>query len=324
MADIGGVQGLLGKYALPTTKSSFGPQNLLTGDVKQSVQAINPVTKTKTTPTLKTAKVQPVRGQVNDTPVEFPDLYELEADYYRNGSGSEADPETFLPRTLGAEQDQVCSMTLQQPVPSKTLGAQGSAGAKIIDAYTRFFLQSVVEAEQEKYQIVETFTGYYAFFYGKRPPIYRFTGVLLNDVTYRWANDFKYVYENFFRGTSAVEYAAEVIMNYDGRVVVGFPLSLTMQQDSINDKGIPFSMDLLVISHTPIRLSTDIDDLLRSKMADLAALKGKIKATTASLLKGSSPSVLQSDQVTNQIRPPFAVDVSTTTSARYGAALQNA
>src|ERR1019366_7308331 len=97
--------------------------------------------------------------------------------------------------------ESIASMSLVIPATS----LNNKTETKIVNAYSRFFLQGVTEAEQEKYQLVETFTGFYAFFYGKRPPIYRYTGTLLADPIYRWNNDMKFMYENYFRGSRATE-----------------------------------------------------------------------------------------------------------------------
>lgn len=293
MADIGGVSGIF------SGTSKFSSSNLLTGDIKEAIQGIDQTTKAKKPTKLAKTDATPITGQPNDTPTTIVDPASFDIDGYRNGNPSDATSEGLNPRTLEGSEEHIASMTLSQPTVNGLKGV-------IINAYTRFFLQSVSEAEQEKYQVVETFTGFYTFFFGKRPPIYRYSGVLLSDPNYRWNNDFKYIYENFFRGTSAVELNAEVIITYDGRVVTGFPLSLTMQQDALNDKGMPFSMDLLVVSHDHMSFSIDIDQLLQDKLSQLSALKNKIGRVQNTLVTSGNGTLI-SDQVTNQIRPPSSV-----------------
>ena len=80
-----------------------------------------------------------------------------------------------------------------------------------IPPYTKFILQSVQEAHQEKSQIVETFGDFYVFFYGERPPVYQFSGVLLNTENLNWASEFNYYYENYMRGTKCVETNSRII-----------------------------------------------------------------------------------------------------------------
>ena len=216
-------------------------------------------------------------------------------DAYRDGGGPD---ELVNPRTVGEPDDAEASITL-------TVGSD-----QLISAYSRFFLQSVSESDQEKFQIVETFTAYYAFFYGRRPPVYRYSGVLLNDENFRWANDMKFIYDNFFRGTKAVEYGAEVIMEYDGRLITGFPISMNMQQDAINTKGIPFSMDILVLSHTPLNFSKDIEDLISKAAQTLASSREKTKQALAAMNTGApKSSVAQVRYALNGKMPTKSVKV---------------
>jgi hypothetical protein len=303
--DIGGVNQMFSNLGMNPTKGQFGPKDLLTNETKVAVQGIDQTTSSKKTVALAKADVAPVKGQPNDTPVDLGTTFSntdfSTTDYYRYGSGDASNGESFTQRTLSGEIEQIASMSLT---------TQGTSAVDIITGYSRFFLQSVSEAEQEKYQVVETFTGYYAFFYGKRPPIYRYSGVFLSDPNYRWNNDFKFVYENFFRGTSAVELLAEMIISYDGRTVIGFPLSLTMQQEASNSKGVPFTIDLLVVDHqVSDNLSMDVNTMLQNLQNTLAATKAKIKSTQATVSSGVSASVLTSDNVTNGIIPASSISI---------------
>ena len=303
--DIGGVNQMFSNLGMNPTKGQFGPQNLLTNDTKVAVQGIDQTTSTKKTVALAKADVAPVKGQPDDTPVDLGTTFSntdfSTNDAYRLGSGDSTSPETYAPRTLSGEIETIASMSLT---------TQGTNGVDIITGYSRFFLQSVSEAEQEKYQVVETFTGYYAFFYGKRPPIYRYSGTFLSDPNYRWNNDFKFMYENFFRGTSAVELLAEMIISYDGRTVIGFPLSLTMNQEASLSKGVPFTIDLLVVDHqVSDNLSLDVNTMLQQLQNTLAATKAKIKSTQASVSSGVSASVLTADNATNGIIPASSISI---------------
>jgi hypothetical protein len=191
-------------------------------------------------------------------------------------------------------------------IPALTL-TNGSKQTDLISNYSRFFLENVSEVEQEKYQIVETFTGYYAFFYGKRPPIYRYSGVLLSDSIYRWNNDFKFVYENYFRGTRATELGAEVLIVYDGRQISGFPLGLSMQQDAVNEKGMPFSIDMLVVDHKTLKFSNDIASFLQDQQSRLATTRANLKKYLIQLNGYSGPTAAVSDGATNGVIPPVSV-----------------
>jgi hypothetical protein len=289
----------------PGQYKSVGSDDTIPPEVQKQFQAIDQNTGTKQTVAMVQTVVAPVTGQPNDTPDDSPDGGTFDIDGYRNGNPDDATSEGFNARTLADDDDPnddgtASSMTL------RAFGdvTDGFTTTDFISAYSRFFLQSVSEPEQEKYQVVETFTAYYAFFFGKRPPIYRYTGLLLSDKNYRWNNDFKFVYENFFRGTSAVELSAEVVMLYGGRMVIGFPISLVMDTEAANPKGTPFAMDLLVVEHTPISFSIDIAGLLQSKQKELASLRNSILATQQTLAAGAGPAVTAADGATNGLTPP--------------------
>jgi hypothetical protein len=246
--------------------------------------------------TMKTVRVTPVQTQPTAPPTIGLSAGSLnEIDAYRNGSARNGDLETLWPRTLGErEVDQPSYMTLSAV----------EDGEELIAAYSRFFLQSVSEVEQEKYQVVETFTGYYAFFYGKRPPIYRYSGILLSDQNFAWNNDFKFVYENYFRGTKATEYSAQVLMVCDNRVISGYPLSLSMQQDAMVEKGMPFSMDLLVVDHVPTSFSSDVSALLEAQKQALNERQAQILAAAkAGEKSASTESTLRAKNSINGVDP---------------------
>lgn len=159
----------------------------------------------------------------------------------------------------------------------------------LLSNYSQFFLQSVSEGDQEKYQVVETFTAYYAFFFGRRPPVYRISGMLLNDTQYNWMNDFRYAYNNLIRGTAAAEVGARVIISYDKRVISCFPLSLNINQDAASDKGVPFSMDLLVITHDFLDYSTDLKSFMDKKQNELRTIKNQIQEDIKKMSKDVNP-----------------------------------
>lgn len=197
---------------------------------------------------------------------------DLQRDRYRNSDNPSITPS----RQLGeAEEDKIASISVK-----------AYDGTEIVSGFTSFFLQGVSESEQEKYQVVETFTAYYAFFFGKRPPIYRYSGMLLNDQDNNWMNTFRFMYENYFRGTAAAELGAQAIVTYDKRAVSGFLLGLNINQEASSDKGVPFSFDLLVITHDLVGFSSDFDQFIRTQQERLRELRTKSQADIASLNKG--------------------------------------
>lgn len=218
------------------------------------------------------------------------DADELSRDSYRYGRDSVPSSDNLSnPRVLGERQDDIVdlasiSLSLDGGIPGTDKFS--------VSAYSRFFLQAVTEAEQEKFQVVETFSNYYAFFFGKRPPFYRYSGILLNDQNHSWNNDFKFYYEYFFRATRSTELFGSVSIKYDGRVVSGFIVGLNMQQVAEVDKGIPFSIDVLVVQHDTLRNSADIRTLIDKRRGELNELSTTIRNFIAESNKNAKSTVV--------------------------------
>ena len=303
------------QYQPPFQTSPLTTTSVASTDTQSAVRGVAPNGTTRALTQLRTALVQPVSGQANNTPAKIPDPSAYAVDSYRNGDPTDTTGDMFFPRVLSTEDDppgggaNTASISLTVPPPPDTTGMNTGQGFSqpIVNAYSRFFLQSVNEVEQEKYQIVETFKSFYAFFYGKRPPIYRYTGLLLADPIYSWNNDFKFMYENYFRGTSATSFNAEVFIFYPGRIITGFPLSLSMQQEAMTDKGVPFAIDVLVVNHQIVNFSEDIAGLLQQSADNIDGIRKSILAQQAALQTGSGKSVILSDSATNGIIPLSSV-----------------
>jgi len=263
--------------------------------------------------TLNQVEVSQSSGQPGTTPpLTFLSDVPVTPDSYRYGNGGTASisgDNLANPRTLGeldpnaAESpgsENIASIFLSTNVPVD-LNPNSSPQGNVLNAYSQFFLQSVVESQNEKLQVVETFTDYYAFFYGKRPPVYSFRGMLLNDVNYKWTNDLMFFYENFFRGTSSVQLGAQAFISYDGRLVSGFLINLNIQEDSMLQKGATFSFDVLVIDHKQVYFSDDIASLISSTTAYLNRQKARIQAQISQINASVAPgqAALKALQVTN-------------------------
>lgn len=122
----------------------------------------------------------------------------------------------------------------------------------VIPPYTKFFLESVNETRTEKAQIIETFGEFIAFFFGRRPEVYNFSGRLLNTRNHDWKNDFQEVYDNFLRGTKAVENNATVFIQYDDVISEGFLMASTLEYHGITNNECPFNFSMLVTRRAPI------------------------------------------------------------------------
>jgi hypothetical protein len=249
------------------------PSGKLSKKDKQSVRGISSADgKSKSDSNLVQTKATPNKANSAATPKMISDNGAFGVDAYRNGGfrGESGTGDPLIEKYVLSDYES------NEEAAQLWLTARGTGDA-IVTAYSRFFLQAVQESESEKYQVVETFTHFYSFFYGKRPSVYRYSGVLIDDENFRWANDFRFMYDNFFRGTQAAELDATVTVRYAGRGVNGLVLSLSASQQAMDPKIVQFSMDVLVLDYYNTKFSADIASLLKSKRAELLALKEKIQ-----------------------------------------------
>lgn len=172
--------------------------------------------------------------------------------------------------------------------------ASKGSDTDLMPVYTKFILQSVQEAHFERYQIVETFNDFYVFMFGERPPIYSFSGTLINSQNINWVQDFMLLYETFFRGTRCVEANAEVRLTYGGRSIAGYILNVSNQTSAAVEEGVPFSFQMLVTKRSYLGLSLDFNtqitagsvasqsDMKKRALDIIAGPKGKGTSTKVS------------------------------------------
>jgi hypothetical protein len=167
--------------------------------------------------------------------------------------------ESSLARQLAETADRPATIRLvrrirpdEAPNRDPTDGGRQVPWVHVIPPNTKFFLENVAENREEKVQIVDTFGEWTAFFFGRRPEVYTYSGTLLNARNHEWANEFAENYDYFLRGSQAVRYRATIFLQYDNVLVQGFMLSSSFQRNAASDKGVPFSFSLLVTNRSPL------------------------------------------------------------------------
>ncbi len=164
---------------------------------------------------------------------------------------------------------------------------------ELIPGYTKLILESVQESHQERSQIVETFGDFYVFLYGERPPMYNFSGTLINTKNYNWVSDFIFYYENFLRGTKCVEQNARIVMMYGGRMIEGFMLGMSMATDAILEAGVKVSFSLVVTDRKLLSKSDDFGYVsINGQMMKTDAFKDLLEKVAGSSGAGSSSSAI--------------------------------
>lgn len=289
------------KYLGVSSLSGYDPNTAVANMARAEIKKLTttPEANRPAGSTIVQNEVKPIDGQPSTTPsaeISMADGTKLFKDDYRHGV------EGSVPaRQLDSETEAYANIDIEVTSTKK----------RIITAYARFFLQRVDEPDQEKVQVIETFTAFYAYFYGRRPRVYRFSGTLLNDDINKWTNDMSFFYDNYFRGTRAMELGggqeARAVLTYDNKIVHGFLLDMNVSRIA-DSKGAPFSFQVLVIDDQPAFFSNDITSLIDQKKKDLKAIADKIQSQLAEVNKNidSSKSVIAS-QVRTGKKPPISL-----------------
>jgi len=171
------------------------------------------------------------------------------ADYYRNGIYDLDGNMTTLPRQYEPyEGNDAASIRI--------FGLKDNAD--MLPAYTKFILDSVQESHTERSQIVETFGDFYVFMFGERPPVYNFSGTLINAKNASWVTDFMFMYDMYLRGTRCVENNAITLVTYGGRQVEGLILSTSNQTSAAVEGGVPFQFSVVVFERRYYNFSPDM------------------------------------------------------------------
>lgn len=115
------------------------------------------------------------------------------------------------------------------------------------NGYLDFFIQSVQMNMQEKIQVSETLSdNYVAYAFGQAPPVWVFSGALLNTVQDDQASNMYRLYTEILRATQLARRQKSLSISFDSYVVNGVMMNLNMGITAGNELMIPFSFQLLV------------------------------------------------------------------------------
>ena len=117
----------------------------------------------------------------------------------RPNSGTQLDKDTFASLSVVTSAGAAVPLLDAGGTPDDK-GAQATS-----TRYTNFLLQSVSEDRMEKQQILETFGEPYIFFFGERPRILNFQGILINTFDFNGEAEWWHNYDNYLRGTKLTE-----------------------------------------------------------------------------------------------------------------------
>lgn len=120
-------------------------------------------------------------------------------------------------------------------------------GAGFGTGYIDFLLQSAQESLQEKFQVVDVLSdNYVSYFFGQQPPVFSYSGVLLNSLQDDWRIRMHQLYQLILRGTKLARQRVVVSLAYDDVIVTGAMINLSQTLNAQNELAVPFSFQLLV------------------------------------------------------------------------------
>jgi hypothetical protein len=186
--------------------------------------------------------------------------------------------------------------------PDKTLKAAMSAN---------YILQSVSESRDEKLQLLETFGQAYGFFFGERPRVVQFSGLLVNTADFNWRSEWWANYEAVFRGTKLVEKNARLYITYDDIVIEGYMLNAnTGQQAEANPNLVTLNFSMWVTGYFD---GSDIGDAEFPGASRLRANQNRIEESRVATLDADTQALA------DKINAPYLVnnDGSTGFSPQY-------
>lgn len=123
------------------------------------------------------------------------------------------------------------------------LGANSQGGTGFVD----FFLTNAQESFQEIVQVDKVLADdYVAFYYGQSPPVFSYSGMLLNTMQDDQRSGFARAYHAMLRGTQLARRGALARLRYDSVIVSGTMQAMSQQLNAENEMAVPFSFQFLV------------------------------------------------------------------------------
>lgn len=149
--------------------------------------------------------------------------------------------------------------------------------------YIDFILQRAQESFQENFQAAEVQgDNYTTLFFGQKPPIFHYTGILLNTMQNDWRKAFTLVYLHLLRGTQLARRKLVMTLVYDEMAVTGSMINMSQIFTSDRQIASDFTFSVLVkkiqfdkMHSQPTRLKTNlpayvrIDELMSAKVEDV-------------------------------------------------------
>jgi len=113
--------------------------------------------------------------------------------------------------------------------------------------YIDFLLQSASEQFNEKVQVVDAVgDNYIAYYLGHNPPVFQYSGMLLNSYQDNWRTAFTVLYNDVLRGTMLARRKLVVVLAYDDIMVTGSLNNLSQLLTADFELAASFNFSMLV------------------------------------------------------------------------------
>lgn len=123
----------------------------------------------------------------------------------------------------------------------------GDGTAKGGRGYIDFLLQSVQQSFQENSQVSETLSdNYVAFFFGQAPPVFQFSGILMNTYQDDWTMRMLRLYRDIGRGSQLARHKKLITITYDSVVIRGAMMNFSWANTAELQTACQFSFNFLV------------------------------------------------------------------------------
>ena len=170
-------------------------------------------------------------------------------------SGTSADVKRAYLRSLPPDD---VTQALAKVLIGDMSGPHGGTG------FIDFLLAQVQEQWQEKVQISEVLSdNYVAYFFGQAPPVFTYSGMLINSFQDDQRVGMAVAYQNLIRGTQCARRGSLLRLRYDSVIVSGTILSMGQVLNAENELAVPFNFQLLVKSYLiaikPILATTKVE-----------------------------------------------------------------
>lgn len=129
--------------------------------------------------------------------------------------------------------------------------------------FNNFSLTRVRESKDQIVKVHQHFGGEWnAFFFGAKPEVYTFEGFFIDSEDYPYYQEFMIAYDRYLAGRKCVENKMQMKIVYDGRIVDGFMLNITVANAADTPYMKQFSFTALVRSSHWLR--TNLIPLINS------------------------------------------------------------